>query len=1212
MHLIKISLLGFKSFADKVELSFEPGLTAVVGPNGCGKSNVSDAIRWALGEQSAKLLRGDRMDDLIFAGNGRRKPLGLAEVSLTFTRNHGTLPTEYEEVNVTRRLYRSGESEYLLNRVPCRLRDITDLFIDTGLAGEPYALIEQGSIGNVVNARPADRRVLIEEAAGIMKYKTKRRAAGNKLESTAQNLLRIRDVIAEVERQRNSLKRQANKAERYKQLDLRATELKLFLKYREHTTLWEELQAVLGRLTPEQQLLMGLRAGIGSTEAALEERRLQALTEEQAVNAAQEALFAVRSHTDREEAALRNLVQQLEDAARRRSEQEATLAGLGETTERLLLSIQAGATAATDQGHEVAALETRLEEDGQALRETEAILAAAVTALDGLRHQATHQSGQLALRRNELATLLERNRQMTAQADRLRAQQAEAVNQRLGAEASSTAEEVRRRDATDRQCRALADREAAQVEAARAREARRHLEGEIAGLVADVERQRGRLSSLRDLRVEFADFSEGNRLLLQAGRDRRLRGVLGPLAEALETAPRHEKAVEAVLGNHLQGVRIQTWGEAQEAVAHLFRSGQGRATLVGPTPTGEDTRTYRLRGELAAQIADLPKELRERVEGLALDLVKCPEGARPWVTPLLADAVLVTDLDAALALARELPGPFTLATLAGEVLTDRGTLTGGTPAPQGLLGQRRELRELEEALAISEVGLSGLREALAIVAEDVAGSERAVESAALEERQAELDLLAIEKDLAARRAEEVRLSQQLELFGLELQTVEADLARIERDTAALRAALAEGEAGVADLHADMAGREREVADLRERREEAAGRLNDQRVALASLTARREETLRDLARMRQELQAAEEQIAHITRDAQELAARRAAQEAEAERLRERLAVLRGDEEERQASLVRAQEARAAGQEAIAGLEEELRVKRHEEGVLAAEVAALDSRRSELKATLTRLEQELTESHGLGTADLRDRFAAFDMEVPAAAAELDELRAKLVELGPANLGALEEYQALCQRYDFLTAQAEDLTRSVASLRQAIAEINKTIRTLFNATLEAVNQQFDHFWRRLIGGGSAQLKLVEPVEPDGDVAAPVDEEPGVEMLVRFPGKRPTVLSLLSGGERALAALSLLLALFAVRPSPFCVLDEVDAPLDDSNTTRFCDLVSRMSAQTQFLFISHNKITMEMANQLIGVTMPESGVSRVVEVDIAEALRIREELAA
>lgn len=1203
MHLTKISLFGFKSFADKVELSFEPGVTAVVGPNGCGKSNVSDAIRWALGEQSAKLLRGDRMDDLIFAGNNRRKPLGVAEVSLTFTRNHGALPTEYEEVNVTRRLYRSGESEYLLNKVPCRLRDITDLFIDTGLAGEPYALIEQGSIGSVVNARPADRRVLIEEAAGIMKYKTKRRAAGSKLESTGQNLLRIRDVIAEVERQRNSLKRQANKAERYKQLDLRATELKLFLKYREHAALWEDLQDTLGRLGPAQQRLTGIRAGIASTDAILEERRLQALAAEQAVNAAQEALFAVRSQTDRDEAELRNLVQQLEDAERRRAEQEAALAGLGETAARLLASIQAAATAAGDQEQEVASLESRLEEDGQELRETEGVLAAAVAALDGVRQQATHHSGQLALKRSELATLLERNRQMTAQAERLRHQQAEAVNQRLGAEASSTAEEARRLDATERQGRALSDREAAQVEAARAREARRHLESEIAGLVADVERQRGRLGSLRELRVEFADFSEGNRLLLQAGRDRRLQGVLGPLAETLETAPRHEKALEAILGNYLQGVRVQTWGEAQEALAHLFRAGQGRATLVGPTPTGEDTWGQRLRGELAAQIADLPKELRDRVEGPALDLVRHPEGARPWVTHLLADAVLVSDLDAALAVARELPGPFTLATLAGEVLTHRGTLTGGTPAPQGLLGQRRELRELEEALAISEVGLSGLREALAIVADDVAAAERAVESAALAERQAELDLLAIEKDLAARRAEELRLSQQLELFGLELQTVEADLARIERDMAGLRSALAEGEARVAALHAEMAGREREVGDLRERREESAGRLNDQRVALASRTARREETLRDLARMRQELQAAEEQVAHLTREAEELAARRTAHETERERLRESLTVLRRHEEERQGVLVRTQKARAAGQEAIAGLEDELRTKRHEEAALAAEVAALDARRSELKATITRLEQDLAESHGLGTAELRERFAVFGMEVEAAAAELEELRAKLAELGPANLGALEEYQALCQRHEFLTAQAEDLTRSVASLRQAIAEINKTIQALFNATLDAVNQQFDHFWRRLIGGGSAQLKLVEPVEPEGDGAAPADEEPGVEMLVRFPGKRPTVLSLLSGGERALAALSLLLALFAVRPSPFCVLDEVDAPLDDANVERFVGLIREMAQQSQFIAITHNKRTMEAADILYGITMEEEGVSKVISVRMQAA---------
>src|SRR5512144_1155544 len=277
MQLSKISLFGFKSFADKTELAFEPGITVVVGPNGCGKSNISDAIRWALGEQSAKLLRGDRMDDLIFAGNTRRKPIGLAEVSLTLTRNEGALPTEYEEVNVTRRLYRSGESEYLLNKVPCRLREITDLFIDTGLAGEPYALIEQGSIGSVVNARPVDRRVLIEEAAGIMKYKTKKRAAVAKLEATEQNLLRIRDVIAEVERQRNSLKRQANKAERYRQLDLRATELKLYLIFREHTALWEELQALLAQLRPLHEVQIGLRSGIAATEAALEGRRLQAL-----------------------------------------------------------------------------------------------------------------------------------------------------------------------------------------------------------------------------------------------------------------------------------------------------------------------------------------------------------------------------------------------------------------------------------------------------------------------------------------------------------------------------------------------------------------------------------------------------------------------------------------------------------------------------------------------------------------------------------------------------------------------------------------------------------------------------------------------------------------------------------------------------------------------------------------------------------------------
>ena len=1152
-----------------------------------------------MGEQSAKLLRGDLMDDLIFSGNNRRKPTGMAEVSLTFTRNEGALATAYEDVNVTRRLYRSGESEYLLNRAPCRLRDITDLFIDTGLAGEPYALIEQGSIGSVVNARPADRRVLIEEAAGIMKYKSKRRAAAGKLEATEQNLLRIHDVIAEVERQRNSLKRQANKAERYKQLDLRATELKLFLRFREHTALWEELQAVLARLRPAQQDLVGLRAGIGAAEAALEERRLTAIGEEQAVTAAQEGVYVIRGQIDHGEGELRNVLQQIEDGERRTAEHQTALAGLGENAERLGGAIEAGVAATAAHEQELAGLSRTLEERGEGLKVLDGRLHEALALVERDRQAAAHDAGQLALRRNELATLSERQRQMTAQADRLRLRQAEAQTEREGAEASFTAEEAKRLETMDRQAAAQRDREAAQIDAARAREARRHLEGEIAGLMADVERQRGRLTSLRELKLEYADFSEGNKLLLQAGRDRRVAGLLGPLAEIVETSPRHEKAFEAIFGTHLQGIRVQTWGEAQEALAHLFRSGHGRATLLGPVPTDDGNWGQATRDALAARCAELPKELQARIEGLALDLLRCPDGSQPWVAQLVADALIVTDLDTALAIARELHGPFTVATLAGEVLTHRGTLIGGTPAPPGLLGQRRELRELEEALAISEVGLSGLREALTVVSEDVAAAERAVEAATMAERQADLDLLAIEKDLAARRAEELRLSQQLDLFGIELQTLESDLARIGRETGALRATLEDAEAQLAERHSTIAGSERGVAALRAERDEAAADLNDARVALASVTARRDESLRDLARMRQELAAAESQAAQLTAELTELAGRHTAHESERDRMREQLSALRAEEAQRQETLLQTQQTRATGQEAIAAIENDLRAKRRQETDLATETAALDTRRGELKTAITLLEEDLAQTHHLSTAELREQFAAFPLEAEAAKAELEELRVKLEELGPANLGALEEYHALCQRYEFLTTQADDLTRSVASLRQAITEINKTIQTLFAETLESVNQHFDQFWRRLIGGGSAQLKLVEAIPDENGV----QEEPGVEMLVRFPGKRPTVLSLLSGGERALAALALLLALFAVRPSPFCVLDEVDAPLDDANVERYVNLVREMSQHSQFITITHNKRTMEAADILYGITMEEEGVSKVISVRMKAA---------
>jgi chromosome segregation protein len=1197
MHLSKISLFGFKSFADKVELSFEPGITAIVGPNGCGKSNISDAVRWALGEQSAKLLRGDHMEDFIFAGNGRRKPLGLAEVSLTLTRNEGELATEYTEVNACRRLYRSGESEYLLNKVPCRLRDIHDLFIDTGLAGEPYALIEQGSIGSVVNARPVDRRVLIEEAAGIMKYKTKKRAALNKLAATEQNLLRIGDVIAEVERQRNSLKRQANKAERYRDLDRRATELKLYLRFREHAALWEELQAILARLAPLQENLTGLRAGIAATEADLETRRLQDLEREQGVATAQEALYALRGQIDRGEAELRNLTQQIEAAGQRQAENQAVLASLGERVRGLLRELEAGASQATGQEQEVADLEAALAEEGHRLREAEAAVESGVAELERLRGQAAHQATQLALKRNELATLLERSRQMGVQAERLRLQRAEATTQRQGAEASFSADEARRLELLERRSILQAQREAAQVEAERAREARRRLEAEIAGLTADVERQRGRLASLHELKFQFADFEEGNRLLLQAGRDRRLAGILGPLAEILEVPPRHEKALEAILGSRLQGVRVQTWAEAKEALAHLFRSGQGRATLVSPMPTGEGAWGQKVHGELGVQLADLPKELQGHIEGMALDLLRAPQGSQPWLLNLLADAVIVSDLDAAQAVARELPGPFTVATLAGEVLTHRGTLTGGTPAQQGLLAQRREMRELEEALATSELGLAGLREALSIVSEDVATAERAVEASATAERQAELDLLAIEKDLAAKRAEEARLSQQLELFGIELQAVEADLDRIAGDLAGLRAVITQGEAEAGQVSERTAVRESEVTALRQERETLAAHQAEQRVTLASRIAQRDETLRNLARMRHELQAAEGETTRLMQESADLTFRQGRLVEDQGRLREDLSSLHREEEGSQGALVRMQEARAAGQEAIRQLEETLRTRRREETELGEEIAALGARRGELKTAMTHLEQGLWQDHNVSLPELHERFAESTWEEEAAQAELEELRAKLVELGPANLGALEEYQALCQRHEFLTSQATDLTNSIGSLRQAIAEINKTITTLFDATLHTVNQHFDHYWRRLIGGGNAELRLVEPAEGESD------EEPGVEMLLRIPGKRATVLSLLSGGERALAALALLLALFTARPSPFCLLDEVDAPLDDVNVERFVTLLKEMSQTAQFIVISHNKRTMEAADILYGITMEEEGASKVISVRMQAA---------
>ena len=1196
MRLTRLSLFGFKSFAEKVEVAFEPGITAIVGPNGCGKSNLSDGIRWALGEQSAKLLRGDRMDDLIFAGNSQHKPLGIAEVSLTFTDNYGDIPTEFHEVTVTRRLFRSGESEYLLNHVPCRLRDITDLFLDTGLGGEPYALIEQGSIGDAVSAKRHERRLLIEEAAGIMTYKVRKKSALVKLESAEQNLLRVNDIIHEVERQRNSLKRQANKAERYRAYQERVRELKGFLKFHEGQQLRQQLDAAEHSERAAQQDVDSVQAALVALEAQQESIRIRELEQGQARASFQQQLYDTKARLSRDEAKLSHLRQMLDASASQLEERRRRLTRLQERT-----AVLAQEEAPTREHERLLSgkLESQrkhLDLRSSMLRGLEETIAEGVSGLENRRRRLIQDAALLAERRNHLSGLRER--------ERLYGKQRDIASERKGGLEQqdrdlATLEEQQRRflaRVVEQLAQLHGERDELTQQALAEEFGRDAIRPERDSLREETARLNSRLASLIELSESFEGYDGGHRYLLQrkASGESRLTGLKASLAELIEVPPRYERAVEVLLGDTLQGLVIGRADDAEEAIRLLTERGQGRATFILSPQSSSGPETI---PSLARRTGPAPSVILAggvMLEGVAIDLIQCAESDRPLIEALLANGIIVKDLSNALSLSRHLPPPFAIATLAGELVTSRGIIIGGPGGSGGILSRRREISELQEQARQRHESL------LAVDASWEASCRRSsqltdsLESLTRPLDEVKIDRLKAEKELSHTSGERRRLLQQIEVLTYEAKSHEEDLRVLTDEIRRFESSLLEDEGRYAASQADAARLEAEAAVHQQARDNLIGDVGELRVQLTSLQAQRDLLALGLARIEGESGQLVREMEALEAELTEEETRRKQMEATIAHLHERLTAL--IQEEGVAQQVAAEQDKAHQElvEERESLEERIRALRQSLAHVQHALSATAIRRAELRNTVSLFEEALRDEGLEQMEAIAARLSENGLGLEEAKTELADLTAKIAELGGVNLAALEEYQELAGRHHFLSVQAQDLHSSARSLRAAIAEINTTIQQRFNETLMTVNGHLNRLWKRLFSGGEAQLQTVE-LEPG-------EEEPGLELVVRIPGKRAT-LNLLSGGEKALAALALLLALFETRPSPFCLLDEVDAPLDDVNAERFVSLLKEMAATSQFILITHNKRTMEAADILYGVTMEDHGVSRLLSLRMGRA---------
>ena len=1230
MYLKSLDMLGFKSFAES-RIEFPQGVTAIVGPNGSGKSNVVDAILWVLGEQSTKTLRSEKMEDVIFNGTELRKPLGMAEVSLIIGGlDHTALPqeggsglpselTEFQELMITRRLYRNGDSEYLINKTACRLKDIRTLLMDTRAGSKGHTVIAQGQIDQILNASPQDRRELIEETAGIVRYKKQKAEALRKLDTTQQNMLRVRDIIAEVKKQLNSLERQARQARTYQTLQQEARAVEIELLTREFVALRAGLKDVEAEVLNLDQQESEKSAGQARFATDLEQSRLRAIEIGESTGKIREELGRIEHQQAQALTAAeveRNRSQLFEQQQQQESHELESLANAQEELAHSLETIEASLVS--------------LEEE---LLSREQAFAALDQDMERLLHQrasavAEEERGRLDIM--QLAVLVANTEQTVAQliarmgevSDRgakLAVEQEELEGHRSTALTRHEALRQEYGEAGRMVATIRAQQESVQTEASNVAAEQQELDRVILQRSEELAAVDSRLQALQGVvREEMGYGREGQD---EGTALKSCEGVRDAIAEWLVIPPGMDRAVEAVLGERVHGWFVDEPSVAQRAISFLREKELGRGTFIPQQPRWERAGS----GSQAwwQALAD-----QAGVVGRAVDLIQADEARTAAKDCLFDRVVIVESLDHAVRLwERQLwagaEGPI-LVTLGGEVMDASGVVSGGhAHAGQGLLERRREVVSLEakrsELTAAVEsdkqrrLELQGLGQSLTLQIRQLAESLRDTEMQDLSLRKDEENLRQFMADL------DVRLAG----IAAEIQKGIVDRQRFEQEARSAQAQLGQ-------WLSEKAGQEASLGRVRERLTaiDQEGRVFQERVTEArllseSLRAKQGHEQANRLRIRQQQveseqrrQALQSHLEGLDRDIQHSQEERSRQELLCQEFGEAAAKIK-------AQLIAAQEQQAQEMAVGQSLEASLDVVRRDMSAVRDARMAVEVRRAELRTQLSAVESTLAGTYQLDpvalasggavsgpetVADAGSEGAAEAVPNPLAQAphaelkeQLHKLRERLDRMGPINLAAISEHQELDQRYTFLTTQEQDLATSINSLKEIIQRINKTTKDMFVTTFAELQQKFTEVFGQFFPGGRAELLLVdEPVGENGEGAG--NQEPGVDIVAQPPGKRLKSITMLSGGEKTLTAMALLFASFLIRPTPFCLLDEIDAPLDEENIGRFTSVLREMSKNAQFLVITHNKRTMAIADSLFGVTMEQPGVSKLVSVRLGD----------
>jgi len=1178
LRLTQLEIFGFKSFAQKVTIPFGPGITAIVGPNGCGKSNVVEAIRWVLGEQRAGTFRSHRMEDIIFAGTRNRKPLGMSEVHLVIENTNNILPIEFSEVTLTRRLFRSGESDYLMNKIPCRLLDITNLLMDTGLGQGAYAVMEQGMVDEIVSEKTENRRRILEEAAGITKYKARRRSTWNKLESTQADLTRIEDIIAEVKRQVDYLSRQVGRARRYQKLKEELDQLEVLLgRYRffaigeTFRPLQEELDKLnhtaeegYTRFTTREAELERMRLEETEAEKALQSvgielnRRVEEIHErDRRLVATRERLEAAVTIIERSARERQDYTQQLESSQQQQREAAVALTNSREQLTQIDQHLQAQ----EDQAAEAEQLYTsgRAELDGQKR-----------DLMDRLRQQSDISSA-LERMQTEREGLRERMGALEEEMGGLTAERDRAL------EAECQASDGLQRVATARaRVEILQQRGLKAAQAAAA--SLRHLQEQRGEVRRAIEANQARLHVMEKVRSGYQGYSSGVRsLMLDSPYGELFRGVLGDL---VDVDSRYARAVEAALGEALEALVAEGDSNLLDAIQYLVESASGRAGI------------FSLTAQLPPSPPDVSLAAAPGLIGPLVDFVHPQDDIAPLVARLLHNTFLVDDLATALRLQRT-DAHLRLVTPTGDAIDLYGRVAGGQSSAEdaSLLGRRQEIKALKSVVAHERARLAGIEIRLR-------GEER--RGAILERRLTILagrldDLKEREREQAHRRQ---NLLQEAERLQTRLSHIEGENARLTAREQEMEDSIRTQSERLEQIEQEGKGLEATIQEREERLQQAElmhREKLDQLGALRVERARVAETVQSLKRDTDRLEHIEkslhQNIERLGREGEQATRNRQQLTEQGEQIEGDLKGLHDGREEVEEERDRRQQHWAGVnarnrelEENISRLQRELNSQRERRHQLELQITELKNQSNHIQERLQEEQQVDVEAMGAPQEE---------MDAEASAQRLDQLRQSLQRLGSVHLGVLEEYDEQKERYDFLCQQRDDLLIAAEDLKKILRRIDRTARSIFSETFEQIRQKFKETFVRFFDGGEADLRLEADVDP---------LEAGIDIIARPRGKRLQSITLLSGGERALTAISLLFAIYLVKPSPFCILDEVDAPLDDANIGRFIRVLKEFARTTQFIMVTHNKISMAAADTLHGVTMPEEGVSQLVSVQVEE----------